>query len=85
MSIGDVITPKMRYRLALDMGAASIGWCLIRLNKFDEPIAIIRMGVRIFSDGRNPKDGSSLAVTRRQARQMRRRRDRLLRRKERLM
>jgi CRISPR-associated endonuclease Csn1 len=42
------------------------------------------MGSRIFSDGRNPKDGSSLAVTRRLARQMRRRRDRLLKRKAKL-
>lgn len=77
--------PKMRYRLALDMGSTSIGWCLIRLNASDDPIAIIRMGVRIFSDGRNPKDGSSLAVTRRAARQMRRRRDRLLKRKEQML
>lgn len=76
---------KMRYRLALDMGSTSIGWCLIRLNGVDEPVAIIRMGVRIFSDGRNPKDGSSLAVTRRNARQMRRRRDRLLKRKDRML
>lgn len=77
--------PKMRYRLALDMGSTSIGCCLIRLNANDDPVAIIRMGVRIFSDGRNPKDGSSLAVTRRNARQMRRRRDRLLKRKERML
>lgn len=73
--------PKMRYRLGLDLGSNSIGWCLIRLDKNGYPCAVIRMGVRIFPDGRNPKDGSSLAVTRRQARQMRRRRDRLLKRK----
>lgn len=77
--------PKMRYRVALDIGSTSIGWCMVRLNSLDEPVAIIRMGVRIFSDGRNPKDGSSLAVTRRLKRQMRRRRDRLLKRKERLV
>lgn len=77
--------PKMRYRLGLDIGTTSIGWCLIRLNTNNKPIAIIRMGVRIFPDGRNPKDGSSLAVTRRNARQMRRRRDRLLKRKERML
>ncbi len=77
--------PKMRYRLALDLGSTSIGWCLIRLNTEDRPIAVIRMGARIFSDGRNPKDGTSLAVTRRNARQMRRRRDRLLKRKERML
>ena len=77
--------PKMKYRLALDIGSSSIGWCLIRLNASSAPVAIIRMGVRIFPDGRNPKDGSSLAVTRRGARQMRRRRDRLLKRKARLV
>lgn len=48
-------------------------------------MAVIRMGVRIFQNGRNPKDGSSLALTRRLARQMRRRRDRLLKRKGRLL
>ena len=73
--------PKMRYRLGLDIGSTSIGWCMVRLDGQDNPTAVIRMGVRIFSNGRNPKDGSSLAVTRRQARQMRRRRDRLLKRK----
>lgn len=77
--------PKMRYRLALDMGTTSIGWALIRLDAESNPCAIIRMGVRIFPDGRNPKDGTSLAVTRRQARQMRRRRDRLLKRKQRML
>lgn len=76
--------PRMRYRLALDIGTTSIGWCLIRLDPEAKPCAVIRMGSRIFSDGRNPKDGSSLAVTRRLARQMRRRRDRLLKRKARL-
>lgn len=75
---------KMRYRLGLDLGTTSIGWALLRLNERDEPCAIIKMGSRIFSDGRNPKDGSSLAVNRRLARQMRRRRDRLLKRKARL-
>lgn len=81
---------KLNYRLALDIGTNSIGWCLIKLkNKAEsattEPQAIIKMGVRIFSDGRNPKDGTSLAASRRAARQMRRRRDRLLKRKNRLL
>ena len=78
------------YRLALDLGSTSLGWAVLRLAPTGEtdyklkPTAIIRAGVRIFSDGRNPKDGSSLAVTRRAARAMRRRRDRLLRRKVRM-
>lgn len=76
---------KMRYRLALDLGSTSLGWAMIRLNANNEPCAVIKAGVRIFSNGRNPKDGSSLAVTRREARAMRRRRDRLLRRKARMI
>lgn len=75
---------KMRYRLALDLGSTSLGWAMVRLNSDSEPVAVIKAGVRIFSDGRNPKDGSSLAVTRRNARAMRRRRDRLLKRKNRV-
>jgi len=58
---------------------------MVRLNAANEPTAIPKAGVRIFSDGRNPKDGSSLAVTRREARAMRRRRDRLLKRKSRML
>lgn len=75
------------YRLAIDLGSTSLGWALFRLNSQQppQPTAIIKTGVRIFSDGRNPKDGSSLAVTRRAARAMRRRRDRLLKRKARMM
>ncbi|QXL84854.1 type II CRISPR RNA-guided endonuclease Cas9 [Comamonas sp. NLF-1-9] len=75
---------KMRYRLALDLGSSSLGWAMVRLRG-ERPVAIIKAGVRIFSDGRNPKDGTSLAVTRRMARAMRRRRDRLLKRKNRMM
>ena len=74
----------MRYRLALDLGSTSLGWAMVRLDAQSNPCAVIKAGVRIFSDGRNPKDGSSLAVTRRDARAMRRRRDRLLKRKARM-
>lgn len=57
---------------------------MVRLGADNSPCAVIKAGVRIFSDGRNPKDGASLAVTRREARAMRRRRDRLLKRKARM-
>jgi CRISPR-associated endonuclease Csn1 len=76
---------KMRYRLALDLGSTSLGRAMVRLDANQQPCAVIKAGVRIFSNGRNPKDGSSLAVTRREARSMRRRRDRLLKRKARMM
>lgn len=75
----------MGLRFAFDVGMASIGWCVFRTNSAGDPTAIVKTGVRIFSDGRNAKDGASLAVTRRQARAMRRRRDRLLKRKARML
>ena len=49
------------YQKGLDLGTTSIGWCLVSLSSEAEPKAIMRAGVRIFSDGRNPKDGTSLA------------------------
>lgn len=78
----------MNYRLALDLGTNSIGWCMLRLDMnakpSPSPYAIIRGGVRIFGDGRDPMSGSSLAVDRRDARGMRRNRDRKLSRMTRL-
>lgn len=62
----------MATRLGLDIGTNSIGWCLY------DGDTIRDIGVRIFSDGRDPKSGASLAVDRRDARAMRRRRDRYL-------
>ena len=75
----------IRYRLGLDLGTNSIGWAAIRLDEDDEPCGIVDMGVRIFTDGRNPKDGSSLAVQRRMPRGQRRRRDRYVQRRTDLM
>ncbi len=75
----------LKYRLGLDLGANSLGWCVYALGDDDEPERIVRMGSRIFSDGRDPKSLASLAATRRQARQARRRRDRMLKRRARLM
>ncbi len=71
----------MANRLALDIGANSIGWCLLTLDPAGAPCAIRAMGVRIFPDGRDPKTNASLAADRRQARAMRRRRDRYLQRR----
>ena len=76
---------KIPYRLGLDIGTNSIGWCVLRLDADDQPIGVVRMGSRIFSDGRNPKTLASLAASRRQARQMRRRHDRVLKRQARFM
>lgn len=74
----------MPSRLALDIGTTSIGWVLYDLVN-GLPVGILDGGVRIFSDGREAKTGQSLAVGRRVARGMRRRRDRYLRRRAALM
>jgi CRISPR/Cas system Type II protein with McrA/HNH and RuvC-like nuclease domain len=68
----------MKYRLGLDIGANSIGWVCLLLDDLDHPCGLLDLGVRVYPDGRNPKDGSSLAVARRVPRGMRRRRDRYL-------
>tara|TARA_R110002110_G_scaffold194517_16_gene403502 strand:+ start:11385 stop:14636 length:3252 start_codon:yes stop_codon:yes gene_type:complete len=75
----------MRYRLGLDLGTNSIGWWMVELDKDGIPCGSLGGGSRIFSDGRNPKDQSSLAVERRIPRGMRRRRDRYLDRRSGLM
>ncbi|MEP0708905.1 type II CRISPR RNA-guided endonuclease Cas9 [Parvibaculum sp.] len=75
----------MRYRLGLDLGTNSIGWWMVQLDSDGHACGSLGGGVRIFSDGRNPKDGTSLAVQRRVPRGMRRRRDRYLGRRSDLM
>jgi CRISPR-associated endonuclease Csn1 len=79
----------MATRLGLDIGTNSIGWCLFLLDEHGNPTGVRDIGVRIFSDGREPSKGgnpgASLAVTRRDARAIRRRRDRYLRRRSALL
>jgi len=75
----------MAYRLGLDLGTNSAGWWAVTLDGDGRPNGSLAAGVRIFTDGRNPKDGTSLAVQRRGPRGMRRRRDRYLRRRKELM
>ena len=73
------------WRLGIDLGTNSLGWAALRLNERGEPVGLIAAGSRIFSDGRDPKSGASLAVDRRDARAMRRRRDRFKQRQRALM
>ena len=75
----------MTYRLAIDVGTNSVGWCALRLDASGAPSGIADMGVRIFHDSRDPQSGTSLAGDRRVARGARRRRDRYLKRRDRLM
>jgi len=72
---------RQPYRLGLDIGTNSIGGWLLALDGDGKPRGSLGGFVRVFSDGRDPKTGASLAEDRRIARAMRRRRDRYLRRR----
>ncbi len=76
---------RRAYRLGLDLGANSLGWAIIWLEAPEAPRGLGPGGVRIYSDGRDPQSKTSNAVTRRVARGARRRRDRYLLRRRRLM
>ena len=83
---------KQPYRLALDIGTNSIGWCVLDLKKNPEnlegdlvPCKIRKMGVRLFTEPRNPKDGTTLAARRRDKRGARRNLFRYKQRQEKLV
>ena len=48
-----------KYVLGLDLGSASLGWALIALDDADDPVSLIRSGVRIFEPG---VDGTSMEI-----------------------
>ena len=50
------------YTLGLDIGIASVGWCLLGENR------IVDLGVRAFDKAETAKEGDPLNLTRRQAR-----------------
>ena len=72
----------VKYRLGIDLGTNSIGWAAIQLDEKGDPCGTLDMGVRIFPDGRKPRDETSNAVQRRLARGQRRRRSRYVKRRE---
>ena len=63
---------QIRYTLSLDIGISSIGYAVLRNDTYGNPIRIETLGVRIFEKAEHPKDGSSLALPRREARGARR-------------
>lgn len=71
--------------MGVDLGANSLGWAAVLLDADGRAMGILVAGSRIFSDGRDPKSGASLAVDRREARSMRRRRDRFMQRQRALL
>ena len=75
---------RMQWRLGVDLGTNSLGWCVVELDDNGRPFRIVALGTRIFSDGRDRKS-KPLAVKRREARAQRRRRDRFLERQDGLL
>ncbi len=81
----------MKRRFAFDLGTNSIGWAVYEVVSSDssrvtlQPIRLLDLGVRIFSDGRDAQSKQSLAADRRDARSARRRRDRYIQRRKWLM
>lgn len=59
----------MGTRIGLDIGIASVGWCVVDEHEH----RILGLGVRTFPKAENPKDGAPLAQPRRMARSLRRR------------
>ena len=80
---------KHNYRLGLDLGSNSIGWCAVLLDGRGAPCGVLDAGVRILTPneeaGRDPQSKQSLAANRRSARSARKRRDRFVRRRDLLM
>ncbi len=60
-------TENISYALGLDIGIASVGWCVFGAER------IIDLGVRAFDKAETAKEGDSLNLVRRTARLMRRR------------
>lgn len=79
------MTPTRPLRYAFDLGTNSIGWAVYQLDSDTSTVGpaatakeLLGCGVRLFDDGRNPKDGRSLAEMRRVPRAARKRRDRFV-------
>lgn len=62
----------MKYRIGLDIGIASVGWCVMKHDENDEPCQIVDLGVRKFEPAEKPDTGESPSVERRIARGIRR-------------
>jgi len=72
----------MATTLGLDLGIASIGWCLFDDDEKGNPRKIIDIGSFVFDQIENPKSGQTENILRREKRLMRRQRRRKVRRLE---
>lgn len=64
----------MKYSLGLDIGSESVGWSLVELDQDDNPVRLVRLGVRAFDAVRGEAaNATTPAQERRVARSQRRR------------
>lgn len=76
----------MKYSLGLDIGSESIGWAVVELDENNNPVKLIKFGVRTFEAVQREADTSATpAKERRLARSQRRRLRNKKRRKRRLI
>lgn len=75
----------MNYKIGLDLGVSSVGYAVMETDVDGNPVKIEKLGSRIFDKAENPKDGSSLALKRREARSVRRRLRRRRHRRDRVL
>lgn len=76
----------IKYKLGLDLGSTSLGWAVVELDKNDQIIRWVDMGVRIFPDGQEHSQAGtkSLASIRSEKKQQRNQTDRRRARKKQL-
>lgn len=72
----------MQRTLGLDLGIASVGWCLFDDDSMGNPVRIRDIGSFVFDQIENPKSGLTENIDRRQKRLLRRQRRRRVRRLE---
>lgn len=75
---------KLKYRIGLDIGIASVGFSIYETFKDGEPKKMLVAGSRVFDAAENSKNGDSLAKPRRDSRGTRRRTRRKKHRKDRI-
>ncbi len=73
---------KKHMTLGLDLGIASVGWCLFDSDENEKPRRIIDLGSFVYNQLENGKNGKRENQVRRQKREMRRQRRRKVRRLE---
>ena len=63
---------NLHYILGLDLGIASVGWAVVEIDKKENPLRLIDVGVRTLERAEEPKTGESQTLSSRIPRSARR-------------